>query len=148
MFDSIGIGELAVICIVFILAVGPEKLPTMMKTVGKTLRQLRQASRDIRASTGIDELMRDDILDAPPVRRQYVPPPGPEMVSRLPTSTDRSIADAANAAADAAAMHAGYAPPTAAGLAVSSASAPSTGTPGVEAAITAGTPQAKPTDPS
>jgi sec-independent protein translocase protein TatB len=87
MFDSIGIGELAVICVVFILAVGPEKLPGMMKTVGKTLRTLRQASRDIRASTGIDELMRDDsfVLNAP--RRQYTPPPGPAMVSRVPTST-------------------------------------------------------------
>jgi sec-independent protein translocase protein TatB len=86
MFD-IGFGELAVICIVFIIAVGPEKLPAMMKTMGKTKRTLRQASRDIRTSTGIDELLRDDMLDMPAARRQYNPPPGPVLVSRVPSST-------------------------------------------------------------
>jgi sec-independent protein translocase protein TatB len=66
---NIGFGELAIICIVLIIAVGPERLPSMMKTLGKTMRTLRQASRDIRASTGIDELLREDLdLYAPPVR--------------------------------------------------------------------------------
>jgi len=71
---NIGFGELAIICIVLIIAVGPERLPSMMKTLGKTMRTLRQASRDIRASTGIDELMRED-FDIPAPRRPYVQPP-------------------------------------------------------------------------
>jgi sec-independent protein translocase protein TatB len=74
---NIGFGELAVICIVLIIAVGPERLPSMMKTLGKTLRTLRQASRDIRASTGIDDLMREDFDFNTPVRRPYVPPVPP-----------------------------------------------------------------------
>jgi sec-independent protein translocase protein TatB len=81
---NIGFGELAIICIVLIIAVGPDRLPSMMKTLGRTMRTLRQASRDIRASTGIDELMREDFdLDAPP-RRPFVPPPvvGPPPISR------------------------------------------------------------------
>ena len=72
---NIGFGELAVICIVLIIAVGPERLPSMMKTVGKTVRTLRQASRDLRASTGIDELLREDFDYHPPPPRAPVRPP-------------------------------------------------------------------------
>jgi sec-independent protein translocase protein TatB len=83
---NIGFGELAVICIVLIIAVGPERLPSMMKTLGKTLRTLRQASRDIRASTGIDDLMREDFdFNAPP-RRPYVPPVPPPPAAEQPVS--------------------------------------------------------------
>ncbi|MEY4576623.1 MAG: hypothetical protein RL701_1326 [Pseudomonadota bacterium] len=72
---NIGFGELAIICIVLIIAVGPERLPSMMKSLGKTLRTLRQASRDIRASTGIDELMREDFdLYTPPAPRRPLAP--------------------------------------------------------------------------
>ncbi len=73
---NIGFGELAIICIVLIIAVGPERLPSMMKTVGKTVRTLRQASRDLRESTGIDELLREDFDYHPPPRRP-APPAGP-----------------------------------------------------------------------
>jgi sec-independent protein translocase protein TatB len=79
---NIGIGELAIICIVLIIAVGPDRLPSMMKTLGKTVRTLRQASRDIRASTGIDELLREDLDLNAPMRRRPVPPAGPPPVSR------------------------------------------------------------------
>ena len=65
---NLGFGELAVIFIVLIIAVGPDRLPTMMKGLGKTIRTVRQASRDIRATVGIDELMREDLLQAPPRR--------------------------------------------------------------------------------
>ena len=78
---SIGFGELAVICIVLIIAVGPERLPGMMKTVGKTMRSLRQASRDIRTATGIDDLMREDFYAQPKPTRP-LPPQGPGPVSR------------------------------------------------------------------
>jgi Tat protein translocase TatB subunit len=79
---NIGFGELAVICIVLIIAVGPERLPSMMKTLGKTLRTLRQASRDIRASTGIDELMREDFDLYAPLK------PSPPRRPVLPAQTD------------------------------------------------------------
>ncbi|HEX4354482.1 MAG TPA: twin-arginine translocase TatA/TatE family subunit [Polyangiales bacterium] len=80
---NIGFGELAVICIVLIIAVGPDRMPSMMKSLGKTLRTLRQASRDIRASTGIDELMRDDFDYAPP-RKPYVAPVPPPPAAAEP----------------------------------------------------------------
>lgn len=82
---NIGFGELAVICIVLIIAVGPERLPSMMKTVGKTMRTLRQASRDLREQTGIDELLREDFDYRPPVR-PAAPPAGPPPVARTEES--------------------------------------------------------------
>jgi sec-independent protein translocase protein TatB len=102
---NIGFGELAIICIVLIIAVGPERLPSMMKSLGKTLRTLRQASRDIRASTGIDELMREDFdLYSPPAPRRPLvaqlpptPPPlgTPEQSSSATAATAPTVASAA-----------------------------------------------------
>jgi sec-independent protein translocase protein TatB len=95
---NIGFGELAVICIVLIIAVGPERLPSMMKTLGKTLRTLRQASRDIRASTGIDELMREDFDLYAPIKPQ--PPRRPAIAAPAePAALPASIEVAADAQA-------------------------------------------------
>src|SRR5262245_14569332 len=85
---NIGFGELAIICIVLIIAVGPERLPSMMNTVGKTMRTRRQASRDLRASTGIDELLREDFDYNPP-------PPRPRPVAEpAPVSREETVANA------------------------------------------------------
>jgi Sec-independent protein translocase protein TatA len=55
--------------VILLLAVGPDKLPTFMRTVGKGLRQLRSASREFKDAIGFDELMREgDPFRAPPVR--------------------------------------------------------------------------------
>lgn len=71
---GIGFGEFAIIFVVLIVAVGPEKLPTLMKTVGRTIRGLRQASRDIRSAVGIDEMMREDFsIHTPPARKPTAP---------------------------------------------------------------------------
>lgn len=95
---NIGFSELVVICIVLIVVVGPERLPSMMKTIGKTIRSVRQASRDIRASTGIDELLREDFdLYAPlPQRRQPLVPEQPplsrgEIVEALPAPAEAPV---------------------------------------------------------
>ena len=58
---SLGFGEILIICVILIVVVGPERLPTMMKGVGKTMRTVRQASRDMRTTIGIDEMMREDL---------------------------------------------------------------------------------------
>src|SRR5688500_9655983 len=59
---GIGFGEMLVIGILILIAVGPDKLPTMVKTVAKTYRQFRRAATDIRASTGLDDFLRDEEL--------------------------------------------------------------------------------------
>jgi sec-independent protein translocase protein TatB len=94
---SLGFGEILVICVILILVVGPERLPTVMKSVGRTMRTVREASREIRSTVGLDELMRDDLP-----RPVYRPPP-PATVARidsLPAATEANAAPAADAQAD------------------------------------------------
>jgi len=66
---GIGPTELAFFLVIVLLAVGPDRLPTFMRTVGKGLRQVRNASREFKDAIGLDELMREgDPFAAPPVR--------------------------------------------------------------------------------
>lgn len=66
---GIGPTELAFFLVIVLLAVGPDRLPTFMRTVGKGLRQIRNASREFKDAIGLDELMREgDPFRAPPVR--------------------------------------------------------------------------------
>ena len=56
---GIGPTELAFFLVIVLLAVGPEKLPTFMRTVGKGVRQVRNASREFKEAIGLEELMRE-----------------------------------------------------------------------------------------
>lgn len=59
---GIGFWEMLLIGGLVLVAVGPDRLPTMIKTVARYYRQARRAAQDIRQSTGIDDLMRDEEL--------------------------------------------------------------------------------------
>jgi Tat protein translocase TatB subunit len=61
---GIGSGELVIIAIVMLLAVGPNRMPTLIKAVGKGVREFRKASSELRKQSGIDDLLRDDDLAA------------------------------------------------------------------------------------
>jgi sec-independent protein translocase protein TatB len=78
---NLGFGEILIICAVLIIVVGPERLPTLMKTVGKTLRTVRQASQEIKATVGLDEIMREDIT-------RPLPPPKPRLAPVATVSRD------------------------------------------------------------
>jgi sec-independent protein translocase protein TatB len=67
---NLGLSEIVVIAIVLIIVVGPEKLPMVMKNVGKALRTVRSASREIQSTVGLDELWREDVLQTPPPPRE------------------------------------------------------------------------------
>ncbi|MBN2694325.1 twin-arginine translocase subunit TatB [bacterium] len=45
---GIGFGELILIAIVAFLVLGPEKFPTLAKTMGKGIKDLKNASNDIK----------------------------------------------------------------------------------------------------
>jgi sec-independent protein translocase protein TatB len=62
---GIGFGEMLIIAVILLIAVGPKQLPSMMKTVGKGLREARKASSDLRRTVGIDALLADDDLRNP-----------------------------------------------------------------------------------
>jgi Tat protein translocase TatB subunit len=59
---GIGFEEFFLIAIVLLLAVGPDKLPTFLKAVGKGVREFRRATRELKSSVGLDELMKDEDL--------------------------------------------------------------------------------------
>jgi sec-independent protein translocase protein TatB len=62
---GIGFGEMLIIGVILLLAVGPKELPKLMKTVGKGLREVRRASDDLRKTVGIDALLQDEELRNP-----------------------------------------------------------------------------------
>jgi Sec-independent protein translocase protein TatA len=68
---GVGPTELALFLVIVLLAVGPDRLPTFMRTVGTALRQIRNASREFKEAIGLDELMRE----ADPFRPRPVRPP-------------------------------------------------------------------------
>jgi len=97
---GIGPTELAFFLVIVLLAVGPDRLPTFMRTVGKGLRQVRSASREFKDAIGLDELMREgDPFRAPPVRpprarpvpvQDKAPPPPPTAQATEAASTEHS----------------------------------------------------------
>ena len=62
---GLGFGELLVIGVLVLFAVGPDRLPTFMRSVGRAMREFKKASNELRAQVGDDELMRDDDLRNP-----------------------------------------------------------------------------------
>lgn len=63
---GIGFGEFLIVAIVLLLAVGPKSMPLFMRSMGRGIRQVRQAARELRSQVGIDELLQEELV-----------PPGP-----------------------------------------------------------------------
>lgn len=59
---GIGFWEMIVIGGLVLVAVGPDRLPTMLKQAARFYRQFRRTAEDVRASTGIDQMLRDEEL--------------------------------------------------------------------------------------
>lgn len=80
---GIGFGEMLMIAVVLLIAVGPKKMPTFMKAVGKGLREFRRATRELKNAAGIDELLRDDAFKNPLAagHKKYKPKPVYEMTA-------------------------------------------------------------------
>ncbi|MBK8995960.1 MAG: twin-arginine translocase TatA/TatE family subunit [Myxococcales bacterium] len=60
---GISLSEVALIAVVALLVVGPQKLPSMLRTLGEWARKLRQMTTQVRAQTGIDEILRQEGID-------------------------------------------------------------------------------------
>lgn len=70
---GIGFSELVIIGVILIVAVGPKRMPGTLKAVVRAYREFRRATRELRASTGIDDLLRDEELQA--LRKPLYTPP-------------------------------------------------------------------------
>lgn len=55
--------EMAVIAVVALIAVGPQRLPAALRSLGDWIRRLRQLTSEVRAQTGIDEILRAEGLE-------------------------------------------------------------------------------------
>jgi sec-independent protein translocase protein TatB len=60
---GLGFGEVVLLIIVAIVVVGPRQLPSMMRTAGQWVTRIRRMSTDLRAQSGIDQLMREEGIE-------------------------------------------------------------------------------------
>lgn len=60
---GVSLSEMALIAVVLLLVVGPQKLPEMLRTLGKWVRKIRQMTTEVRAQTGIDDILRQEGLE-------------------------------------------------------------------------------------
>jgi Tat protein translocase TatB subunit len=66
---NLGFGEILLIAFIFIIVVGPDKLPELLRTLGKTLRSVQKANQELQSTIGIDKLRQEllypkDLQDA------------------------------------------------------------------------------------
>ncbi|MCP4501137.1 MAG: hypothetical protein GY822_14350 [Deltaproteobacteria bacterium] len=76
---GIGMTEVAIILLVALVFIGPDKLPKVARTLGKGMRELRRASDDIKSTILLDN-DDEDFYRAPP------PPP-----KRVPVADDNEV---------------------------------------------------------
>jgi sec-independent protein translocase protein TatB len=62
---GLSFGELVVLGVIALVVVGPRRLPSMLRTAGQLIGKVRRMAMDIRAESGIDE-----ILDAEGIRSE------------------------------------------------------------------------------
>jgi len=60
---GISFTEIIVIALVALVVVGPHKLPGMMRSVGEWIGKVRRLTTEVRAQTGIDEILRAEGID-------------------------------------------------------------------------------------
>lgn len=94
--NGFGISELIVISIVILLFVGPERLPHVVRTVGRTYGRLRRAAEDLRRSLVLEADRLDEEERLRELRRRRLE----AEVERRRRETEGS-AEAANRAPDA-----------------------------------------------
>lgn len=57
---GISFTELVLILVVALVVLGPQRLPGMLRTIGVWIHKLRQMTTEVRAQTGIDDLLRHE----------------------------------------------------------------------------------------
>lgn len=57
---GISFTELVLILVVALVVLGPERLPGMLRTVGLWIHKVRRMTTEVRAQTGIDDLLRQE----------------------------------------------------------------------------------------
>lgn len=85
--------EIALVALVALVVVGPQKLPGMMRTAGEWVGKVRRMTSDMRAQTGIDDILREEGIDGVAelrtlLRGQFNHPRSPRGASDSPYSQE------------------------------------------------------------
>jgi sec-independent protein translocase protein TatB len=103
MIGGLSMTELVIILGLALLLLGPDQLPTLAKTLGKGLRELRKATDDIKGQFE-QELASVDLNDEKPRRMiaplQTVAPADPAAAEADPAAARANARAAASVAAD------------------------------------------------
>jgi sec-independent protein translocase protein TatB len=99
---GLSFGEIVLLLLIAIVVVGPRELPSLLRTIGEFIGRARRMATDLRAESGIDEILRDEgiqseidnfrrlaagvDLSAATPKYDYPPPPSPEQVT-IPEGT-------------------------------------------------------------
>jgi sec-independent protein translocase protein TatB len=114
VIGGLSMTELIIILGLALLLLGPDQLPTIARSLGKGLRELRKATDDIKSQFE-SEVARIDIDDTEKTRRMIAPaPPPPPSSGDATTPAPQAAAPDDPGAARAAARRAATAPPPAA----------------------------------
>lgn len=87
---GLGIWEIAVIAVVALLVLGPEKLPGAAKSLGKALRDFRRAGDDLKR-----EMIGDDLPPPRPTPTFQTQPALGAVAQSPPTQAEATSSDAA-----------------------------------------------------
>lgn len=60
---GISLSEITLIAVVALIVVGPQKLPGMLRTLGQWVGRIRRLTTEVRAQTGIDDILRQEGID-------------------------------------------------------------------------------------
>lgn len=60
---GISFSEIVLVAMIALIVVGPQKLPGMLLGLGRGIARIRRMTNDVRAQTGIDEILREEGID-------------------------------------------------------------------------------------
>jgi Tat protein translocase TatB subunit len=69
-FSGIGIWEILLILVVALLVLGPNKLPGIARTLGKTMRTIKKAGTDLTTTLTREVELTDDKPSPPPPKEE------------------------------------------------------------------------------
>jgi sec-independent protein translocase protein TatB len=87
---GLGFGEIVIIALLALLLLGPDRLPEAAKTLGKTLRDVRRATDDIKGQIET-ELYLDERKAAKPALVPPVPATPPAPAGPPPPATSENV---------------------------------------------------------
>ena len=97
---GISLSEMLVIGLVTLVVVGPQKLPKMMRSIGEWTAKLRRITTEVRAQTGIDDILKAEGLHGGLSELRSImrgdfgrTPYSPAAAAPAPSDPDRDVID-------------------------------------------------------